>query len=271
MEYKGTKMTEKEYREHGALSRSDLWRIRESPEKFAYFMTHPEPQTESLLFGSVYHKLVLEPDDFGNEYAVEINVDKRTKDGREQIQNWLGSIGDKTVVSAKIYDKAVEMKEALSKSKLAMALLNGEHECAYFWQDEDTGVHCKCRLDCLRELNGKPLIVDLKTASTCETDKWIRDSIKYGYHMQVGMYSSGVAANYGVQPDFVFIVQEKEPPYSVNIFKSTTEYYNYGVDEFRALIGLYKHCMDTNNWYGQMGENEQINDLTLPSWIGGGE
>lgn len=269
MEFKGKKLSEKEYREYPAISRSELWKIKESPEKFKYFMNNPEPQTESLLLGSVFHKLVLDNDTFDDEYAIEPAIDKRTKDGREQYGNWLASIGDKTVVSGKLYEKAAEMSLALSQNKMATALLKGEHECAYFWEDEMTGVQCKCRLDCLRELNGKPLIVDLKTASSCETDKWIRDSIKFGYHVQIAMYSEGIRANYGVDPDFVFIVQEKDLPYSINIFKSTAEYTNYGIDEFRSLIGLYKHCMDTNIWFGQMGESEQIQDLVLPSWLGG--
>lgn len=264
-------MTEKAYRDYPAISRSELFWLKESPEKFKFHMNNPESPTESLLLGQVYHKLCLEPEDFDNEYAIEINVDKRTKDGKEQLANWLASVGDKTVVSRKLYEKAAEMSLALSQNKMAMALLKGEREHSYFWCDEMTGVDCKCRVDCLRELNGKPLIIDLKTASTCETDKWIRDSIKFGYPLQVGMYSEGIRANYGVDPDFIFIVQEKDSPYSVNIFKSTEEYYNYGVDEFRSLIGLYKHCMDTNNWYGQLGESNQINDLTLPSWLGGGE
>ena len=35
-------MTEKEYRRHPAISRSELWHIRESPEKFKWYREHPE-------------------------------------------------------------------------------------------------------------------------------------------------------------------------------------------------------------------------------------
>ena len=206
MEYKGKKMTEKEYRENPALSRSELWQINDSPQKFKYYMTNPEPPTESLLFGSVFHKLVLEPETFNDEFAVEIDVDKRTKDGKERYQNWLSDIGDKTVVPAKMYTKALEMTQVINNSRLAKALLEGEKEHAYFWTDDFTQVECKCRIDCLRELKGKLVIVDLKTASSSNTDKWIRDSLRFGYDVQVAMYSEGIKANYGVQPEFVFVV-----------------------------------------------------------------
>jgi len=272
MEYKGKKMTNLEYREHPALSRSSLWVISESPEKFKYLMNNPPEPTEALLFGQLLHKIVLEPETFSEEFAVEPNVDKRTKDGKESYNQWLSSLNDNiTVVSEKNYTKALEMAQAIQNNKLAKALLEGEKEHAYFWTDDFTQVECKCRIDCLKQLKDKLVIVDLKTASSCRTDKWIKDAIKYGYDVQSSMYSEGIKANYGVTPEFVFVVQEKDPPYSINIFKTTPEFTDYGYDRFRSLIGLYKHCVDTNDWYGYMGEGEQINDLTLPSWLGGDE
>jgi exodeoxyribonuclease VIII len=270
-EFVGKTMTEREYREHPALSRSSLWNIDESPEKFKWEETNPSEPTEALLLGQVFHKLVLEPETFESEFALEPNCDKRTKDGKEQYQAFLSSIGDKSVISAKVYTKALEMAQAVNNSRLAKALLTGEHEKCYFWTDEFTGVNCKCRLDCLRQIKDKLIIVDLKSATSSNTSKWIRDSLRFGYDVQVAMYSEGIKANYGVQPEFIFVVVEKEPPYSVNIFKSTQEYYDHGYDHYRSLIGLYKHCVDTNEWYGYMGEQETINDLALPSWAGGGE
>lgn len=34
-------MTEREYRAHPAISRSQLWKLRESPEKFRYYEDNP--------------------------------------------------------------------------------------------------------------------------------------------------------------------------------------------------------------------------------------
>ena len=270
MKFMGKKMTEQEYREHPALSRSSLWAIHDSPEKFKFLMNNPPEPTDALLFGQVLHKIVLEPETFTQEFAVEPNVDKRTRDGREQYSAWLSSLGENvTAVPEKFYTKALEMSQAINNNKLAKALLEGEHECCYFWNDDITDVQCKCRLDCLREIKGKLIIVDLKTTTSSSSDKWIRDSLKFGYDMQTAMYSQGVEANYGIKPEFVFIVVEKDLPYSINIFKASEDYLNHGYDNFRSLIGLYKHCVDTNNWFGYLGEHEQINDLTLPAWLGG--
>ena len=75
-------MTETEYRNHPAVSRSELWRIRESPQKFAWYKQHPPEPTPALLFGQVFHKLVLEPNLFEQEFVVAPECDRRTKAGK---------------------------------------------------------------------------------------------------------------------------------------------------------------------------------------------
>ena len=49
-------MTEKEYREHPAVSRSELWRISESPEKFKFYRDNPQEPTPTLIFGQLFHR-----------------------------------------------------------------------------------------------------------------------------------------------------------------------------------------------------------------------
>ena len=45
-------MTELEYRSHPAISRSELWKMHESPEKFKWYKEHPVEPTSELLSGS---------------------------------------------------------------------------------------------------------------------------------------------------------------------------------------------------------------------------
>ena len=85
-------MTEREHRNHPAVSRSELWRIHESPQKFKYFKDHPEEPTPTLLFGQVFHKLVLEPDTFGEEFAVCPDADRRTREGKQIYEGALASL-----------------------------------------------------------------------------------------------------------------------------------------------------------------------------------
>lgn len=260
-------MTEQDYRTYPAISRSDLWHIRESPEKLKYYMDHPEPPTPALIFGQVFHKLALEPDDFFTEFSVAPNIDRRTKDGKAAWAEFIASSDSKTVIDADSYQKAKDMVNALYSVPMVEKLLNGHHELPLFWTDDLTGEDCKCRLDCLTEVKNQPIIVDLKTTADASTDGFMRSAIKYGYDFQAAMYSEGYKQNFGKTPLFVFIAIEKDPPYSVNILQADEAFIQHGYDVFRELIGTYHDCRQSDNWWGYLGKYGVINSLNLPAWL----
>ena len=263
-------MTEKEYRQHPAISRSELWRMHESPEKFKWFKDHPIEPTPSLLFGQVVHKLLLQPDSFRDEFAVAPVADRRTKAGRELYEEFAATVGERAVVSRDDYDKALEMVTAVRMNPLAMKLLRGEKEVPFFWTDEYTGTDCKCRLDCLTEIDGQYYIVDYKSTGNAATDIFSnKDVFKYGYHFQAAMYSEGVMHGKELteRPRFVFIAQEKTAPYAVNVIAVPDDVMLAGLDTFRELIGMYHECSVLDSWYGYNGILNEMNEVLLPGWM----
>lgn len=260
-------MTEQEYRSHPAVSRSELWRIHESPQKFRYQKDHPGDPTPALLFGQVFHKLALEPETFAQEYVVAPECNRRTKEGRQTWESFLESSQGKTVIPAELYAQAASMCESLSAVPFAVKLLNGRRELPFFWKDELTGEECKCRVDCLIENFSRPVVVDLKSTTDASTDGFIRSAINYGYDFQAAMYCEGVEANIKKAPMFVFIAVEKEPPYAVNIMQADELLLRHGFGLYRSLLDTYHDCKQTGNWYGYLGKNNQINTLALPAWL----
>ena len=260
-------MTEKEYRQHPAISRSALFKISESPEKFKYAQEHPEEPTPALIFGQVLHKIILEPDTFSDQFIIAPKVDRRTKAGKAEWAEFVESAKDKTVIDEDMFFTACEMKEAVLCNDFAKRLLDGEHEKPFFWTDEMTGEECKCRVDCLTAVGDDLIIVDVKSTNNAETEAFTRSAIKYGYDMQVAMYCEGVEKNTGKKPLFVFIAIEKEPPYAINIMQADELLHRRGYDLFRELIGIYHDCKQTGNWYGYLGKYNQINNLALPAWL----
>ena len=260
-------MTEKEYRQHPAISRSELWHIRESPQKFKYYKENPPEPTPSLLFGQVFHKMLLEPVTFDDEFVVSPEVNRRTKDGKQMWEAFVADHEKQTIIQEEMYAKANEMCEAVKREPLAVKLLNGAAEVPFFWTDEMTGEDCKCRVDVLNTSYSQPIIVDVKTTADASTDSFIRSSINYGYDFQTAMYSDGVEKNIGKKPLFVFIAVEKEPPYAVNILQADELMLRRGYDLFREYIGIYHDCKVSGNWYGYLGRMNQINNLALPSYL----
>ena len=261
-------MTEREYRAAEGVSRSQLWRLHDgSPEKFMYAEEHPEEPTPALIFGQMVHKLVLEPETFGDEFVIMPECDRRTKEGKAIWQDFLQGAGDRTPIKAEDYEKALGMRNALMGNDLIVKLLSGKHEVPLFWTDELTGEVCKVRLDCFTPLSNGAVVIDYKTTSDASTESFMRSAINYGYDFQAAMYSEAVKRTMDKDVVFYFIAQEKDPPYAFNVLAADDRLVRRGYDTFRELLGIYHECKVTGNWYGYMGIENQINLLELPAWL----
>lgn len=255
-------MTDKEYREHEGISRSELFKISKSPLHFKYAKEHPaESDSPSLLFGRAVHKYLLEPETFDSEFAVAPNVNKRTKAGKEEFARFMVENPGKEVITLDDFTKIQEMAMAVRKNPVAASLLKGTHEQTFFWTDSITGEKCKCRTDCITEFEGKKYIVDYKTTDSCEDGHFERSCRKYGYKFQAGMYTEGVFQNTLDQYGFVFVAQEKSAPYAVRVYFCTPEYVNQGYDQFREYLGVYHACKESGDWYGYEGPMNTVTEL----------
>ena len=263
-------MTEMEYNEAEGIRRSDLWKMEDSPEKFKYFLEHPVEQTPAMAFGSACHKMVLEPEDFGNEFAVAPNVDGRTKEGKEIKARFAEENAGKIILSRDDVEVMEEMVQALLRCPLAKKLLygKGEAEVPFFWTDKDTGEKCKVKLDRLVKYNRKTYVVDYKTTICAETFRFNSDMWKLGYFMQAAMYTEGVmrAKKLKKRPGFLFVAQEKKPPYSVNVIEVSEEVMNAGIAKFHQLLDKLHACKVIDQWPGYMNGNVP-NDAFVPNWM----
>lgn len=257
-------MNEKEYRAHPAISRSELWRIRESPEKFKYYRDNPPEPTPALVFGQLYHKLALQPETVFDEFAVAPEVDGRTKYGKSILAAFTEEAAGKTVVTADMWDLAHGMCAALRADTFCRELLSGEKETTYLWIDEMTGVKCKCRCDItlFQKNNDIPLVIDLKTTTCAKPNVFNKEIFKHGYHFQGAMYTEGVMKTLRLpeRPEFHIIAQEKTPPYAINRTIIGEDAMRKGVECFREFISRYYECNETGYWYGYNGPFGEPNE-----------
>jgi hypothetical protein len=263
----GVSIPQSEYRAYPAISKSDLFKITKSPLHFKWSMENKEDKTAALIFGSACHKYILERDDFDSEFAVALNVDRRTKAGKEEYAKWLEENKWKDVVSSDDMEKIKAMAEVVDSNKFAKRLLSGEHEKSFFWTDEQTGEECKCRPDDITIIGNQHILVDYKTTDNAETEAFRASAIKYGYDLQAGMYCEGYKANTGEDAIFIFVAQEKKPPYAINILQADEYMMIEGKNLFHDLMEIYHNCKVTDNWYGYMGETGDVQSLGLPKWL----
>lgn len=263
----GEIMSNKEYREHEGISKSMLSKIAKSPMHFKYALDNPQEDTPALLFGRALHKYILEKDYFYKEYAVAPICDRRTKEGKEIYKAFEIESNGKDVISADDFQTIKDMAETALKNPYVVKLLDGIHEHSFFWIDDATGEPCKCRPDCISEIGGQHILVDYKTTEDAETEAFKKSAIKYSYDLQAGMYAEGMKKNTGNDYIFIFIAQEKKPPYAVNILQADEFMMKEGTQLFHDLMEIYHECKVTDNWYGYMGENNEVSNLGLPNWL----
>lgn len=244
-------MNDREYNALEGIRRSDLWVINKTPAHFKYNLTHPQEKTEALLFGSAIHKLLLEPMEFTDEYAVLPDLDRRTTEGKLKYAEFIEQNKDKEIISLTAIAQINDMVRVLQNDELVSKLLYGsKKEQVYTWVDPKTGEPCKIKADAVTTYEGKPVLIDYKTTQSCEVGAFERSAKKYGYDFQAGMYCAGVEANTMERYGFIFIAQEKTPPYLHRVYFCSPEFIEAGKAKFIELLSLYHNCKVKDEWLG---------------------
>ena len=256
------------YRE--AISKSRLSNIAVCPAYFKWCEDNPTEPSEDMVVGSAFHKIVLEPETFGDEFVVMPNFDRRTKEGKLKYAEFVEQSEGKTVITQEQYGTICGMLASIMSNPYARKLINGNIEQSMYWTDELTKVECKCRPDVWRKVADRVVITDLKSTKSVMPNDFMRDVVKYHYDLQTAMYREGVSKNLNMPKDnidFVFIAVEKKPPYLLNIMQADTYVIQKGEADFREYIGTYAECKADGVFYGLNGKNGVINTLSLPEYL----
>ena len=238
-------------------ARTLLWG---TPAKFlAEAQEKPDPKPE-YDFGHAAHKLVLgKGADIVSIDAKDWRTDK-AKSTREEA--W--SEG-KIPLLAKDVAKAELMASRVRDHPLAADLLaKGDAEITGYWRDPITGIRLRWRADWLYPGQNRLIIVDYKTTKDASPRGFHKSVADYHYHQQDAWYRDGVIAN-GLHDDplFVFIAQEKTPPFLVSVHECRPHQLEAGRDLNRRAIDLYADCKRTDTWPGY---SDGIYAIDFPIW-----
>lgn len=148
----------------------------------------------------------------------------------------------------------------------------GPTEETIFWIDkkpiyngglilEPTFKLSKIRLDKLNTDHN--LAVDLKTTLDASLSGFARSAHKYRYHVQHAMYMDGWRQHGKPLDGFVFVCQEKEPPYCAAAYELDKAAVELGVNLYRKNMEKYAECHNANEWPGY---DDKIRALPLPAF-----
>lgn len=247
----------------GSLSQSGAKKLLppSCPALYRYWADHPEEHKRVFDFGHAAHRMVL---GIGPELAVVDADDWRTKAAREQ-RDEAYAAGQVPLLIAE-HEVVQAMAAALRTHPIASALFrNGRPEVSLFWLDGD--VMRRAMLDWLPDPTGGRLVVpDYKTCVSAEPGKLSKTIADYGYAQQHGWYLDGVRAH-GLADEtaaFVFVFQEKTPPYLITVAQVDAAALRIGQHLNRRAIDLYAECVANDRWPGYTDDVEVV---SLPPYI----
>lgn len=249
--------------DRGSLSSSGARALLEPscPAIFRYEQLQPPKPKKDYDFGHGAHKFVLGE---GEEIVPIYADDWRTKDARKQRDD--AHAEGKVPLLIDQVEKAQAMANAVYEHPVARALLtaDGMAELSGYWHDPATGVRLRYRPDWLCQIGSRIICVDYKSAKSAHPGSFARSAADYGYHQQDAWYRAGLVANeIDDDPQFIFIVQAKTPPFPVTVLRINAEHVTLGARRNREAIDLYHRCVTTGIWPGY---GERIHTIDLPSY-----
>lgn len=256
------KMTNAEYHAAPGISKSGLDRIARSPAHYKAWLDSPPVPTREQIFGSAYHAMILEPDDYLKHFAIAPECDRRTKAGKEEWQAFEAAAAGRQAITREDQEILNSMAKALWSHDLAMKLLaDGTAEDSLF--ADISGCKVKVRPDYKRP--DVRVLIDLKTASDASISAFSRAVATYRYHVQAAFYLDVANQIEGdsIYQDFIFIVQEKAPPYAVAVYVADDSLVSRGRELYLEDLAVYARCLASDEWPGYP---QTPTIITLPRW-----
>lgn len=244
--------------------------INECPAKFHHERLHGRPPKREFDFGHAAHQLVLgEGPELRMipEELLATNGAISTKDAKEFVAQ--ARTDGAVPLKPDDYHQVQAMATKLREHPVAGPLLrygNGNAEQSAFWRDPITGIWRRARFDWLTEdRRGRLWIVDYKTTRSADTVAFGKAAMDLGYHQQDPWYrDAAIDLGLSDDPAFVFVLQEKAPPYVVTVTELNTTARRIGVYLNRQAIDLYAECTLTGHWPGYF--DHDIAPTALPAW-----
>ncbi len=255
----------------GSLSSTGARRLLppSSPAKFAWEREHGRPEKRAFDLGHAAHREVLGD----GEVIVAVEHDSYRTNAAKAARDEAYATGRTPILRHEYDQVVVPMAAALREHPIAGKLLapgTGPVEASLFWRDGGgaDAVMCRARPDLLRLEAGdrRALGVDYKTCASAAPMDLPGVNGRLGYYQQAQWYLTGITTvlDTKVPPAFVFVFQEKDPPYVVTVCQLSVEAAQRGEARNRRALDLYRRCRAEGRWPGY---SDKVVELGLPGWV----
>lgn len=263
----------------GLVNKGALDQLARTPAHYrAWVDEHvQQEETPALRFGKALHARVLEPESFAATYireqqhpyrrpsSLQRNAKKPSEETLLAIEYWdkweAESAGKIELADAEFL-QLERMRDALLLHPIAGKLFcGGQAEVTALWTDPRHGLQCKARFDYWRQDIG--VMADLKSTDDASPEAFARSVANYAYPLQQAHYESAPEALGLGSPAFLFVAQEKVPPYAVAVYQLDTAAVLRGHEIRDRRMDLLNECLRSDCWPSY---KPVIRNLSLPAW-----
>lgn len=230
------------YFESDKLSQSDMKLILNSWK--AYKNKSQWTATKSMLKGTGFHYLLLEPEKFEQEFVLN-HLNLTTKEGREL----KAANPTKTVLSSIDSDFLEQAEKAVREHPLSI-IFDGdvEIEKELFWDN------FRAKPDIIN--HSIEVVIDLK--SIADVKKAV-SAVTYDYALQARHYLDGVKEIYGKEYEFIFVFIETKFPYEVRFIQASPNTLSFGERMKQDALEIYNFYNENpNEYWGKFKELDVI-------------
>lgn len=236
------------------LSHSALNAFQKSPRHFIEYKTGEREQTPAMLFGSLVHCMVLEPDEVESRYIqIPEDAPRRPSDRQRNAKNpsdstiesiafwdeWERKAEGKGQISADDWEAAERMKDAIYSNDASRFVLD---------MIDQTEVHIEWTFKGFQwhgyiDGKGEKIIMDLKTIRDA-TPRFVERAIKYdGYARQAAHYTIGAG-----NKDCSYYVVAVDKNCHVTTCKLRKTTLKAAWEEIEILTGMFRKCLALDEW-----------------------
>ncbi len=213
----------------------NLAKMADSPAHYLASLSEGDEPTAAMERGSATHSLVLGgPKVIAYQGAVRRGKEWEAFEARHP---------DKLILTAKDYDIARRMADAVRAHPEAMRVLTGTCEKTLFWEMQ--GRKCRATPDCV----GDGFVTELKTARTSDPVRFAWQAAKMGYLAQCSWYETAIEMVHGKRPkDFYIVAVESSEPYPVTVLQLTPRARLQGEKMWRGWFERLRACEESGHF-----------------------
>lgn len=241
------------------LSYSSLKEFAKSPRHYVDYLRKERKSTPAMVFGSLVHCLLLQPNEVSKQFFLMPNIDRRTKEGKAAYEEAMVKSQGKEIITEEQYNEADNLvNKVVSEEHIANAI-QGCNKFEKEWRADINGLPFRGFFDG----EADDYILEIKTTTDASPKTIISDFYNRQYHIQAGLYT-----HVSSKP-IKYLIIETTSPYNVMLADVDTAFTDFGLKQAVEQIERFKTCMENNMF--DMGYEFHLDSgqftIGLPSWI----